>query len=234
MLSTSVPSRIQLPFANAGVKNAIPVPSQIATDPALASYTDGFPPATRTPLAAGGKPPYGADMNGILAAITAIQQYQSAGGLFPYDSTFSTAVGGYPKGAHVISSDRTKVWQSTAENNTTNPDAGGANWIAVSGVVSELLSSSGYKKIPGSSLIVQWGQMTISHIAGTSTPYTFTFPTAFPTAMLQGWLSPGSNVAGISQPVSGSVESLSATSCAGYVYSTDAAPRTWRFLVIGY
>ena len=74
MQSTSVPGRIQTPFANSGGKNTIPVASQIALDPALASYTDGFPPATRTPLAAGGKPPYGADMNGILKAITAHHQ----------------------------------------------------------------------------------------------------------------------------------------------------------------
>ena len=234
MLSSAAPPRIQLPFASSGAKNTIPVPSQIVTDPALASYTDGFPPATRTPLVAGGKPPYGQDMNGILNAITAIQQYQSAGGLFSYDATFSTAVGGYPKGAHLISSDRTKVWQSTVENNTSNPDTGGANWIPVSGVVSELLTSTGYKRIPGSSLIVQWGQLSVSHTGGVSAAYTFTFPTTFPNAMLQGWISPGSNIAGTSQPVVGSVEGLNTANCTGYVYSADTISRVWRVLAIGY
>ena len=133
MQSTNIPSKIPLPFANAagsGYVNTIPTASQIGITNGRASLTDGFPPLTFTPIGSGGVPPFGADMNGILKEITAIQQWQEAGGFFPYDSAFSTTVGGYPKGAVLQSSSFNGLWISTAENNTTNPDTGGAGWIS--------------------------------------------------------------------------------------------------------
>ena len=131
MQSTNIPSKIPLPFAYAagsGYIESIPTASQIGITNGRASLHDGFPPLTFTPISAGGVPPFGADFNGILNEITAIQQWQEAGGFFPYDSVFSTAVGGYPKGAMLQSSTFNGFWVSTAENNTTNPDAGGAGW----------------------------------------------------------------------------------------------------------
>lgn len=129
MDSTSAPTKIELPFADAGGKRVIPVPSQVPGDPGAASFTDGFPPLTRTPIAAGGIPPMGIDMNGILNMITAVQQWQSAGGLFAFDPVFATAVGGYPKGAYVISADESVIWLNTAEDNTANPDTVGTGWV---------------------------------------------------------------------------------------------------------
>lgn len=117
-----------MPFANSGAKQPIPVDSQVGIEDGRASYTDGFPPLTRTPLAAGGKPPFGTDMNGILNAITAIQQWQSAGGMFMYDADLSASIGGYPKGAFILKADASGLWQSSVENNTSNPDTGGAGW----------------------------------------------------------------------------------------------------------
>lgn len=136
MQASNQPSKIQIPFANSGNKQPIPIPSQIGTEDGRASFTDGFPPLTRTPLAAGGKPPFGTDMNGILFAVTQVQQWQSAGGLFSYDADMSTAIGGYPRGALLVKADGSGYWQSTVENNTSNPDTGGAGW-------SGLLSSGG-------------------------------------------------------------------------------------------
>jgi microcystin-dependent protein len=77
-------------------------------------------------------------MNGILYAITIIQQWQSAGGMFKYDSAFSAAIGGYPKGALLLKADSSGYWQNTVENNTTNPDVSGVGWIdfATSALVS--------------------------------------------------------------------------------------------------
>ena len=131
MQASNEPTKIQLPFANAGDKQTIPVASQIGVADGRASYTDGFPPLTRTPVVAGGVPPFGTDMNGILNAITAIQQWVSAGGTFKYDSAFSTAIGGYPKGAVLQKADSSGSWISTAENNTANPDTGGAGWLSL-------------------------------------------------------------------------------------------------------
>ena len=134
MQSTNIPSKIPLPFANAAsstYKNTIPTASQIGITNGKASLTDGFPPLTFTPIGSGGVPPFGGDMNGILYEITAIQQWQEAGGFFLYDSTFSTAIGGYPKGAVLQSSSFNGLWVSSAENNTTNPDTGGAGWVSL-------------------------------------------------------------------------------------------------------
>lgn len=129
MDSNSPPSKILLPFANAGAKNTIPVASQIGITDGAASYTDGFPPLTRTPIPAGGVPPFGVDMNGVLFESTAIARWLCAGGLFEYDAAMSTQIGGYPKGSHLLSADETVVWLSTVENNTANPDTVGTGWV---------------------------------------------------------------------------------------------------------
>ena len=143
MQSSNIPSKIPLPFAYAAgssYKNTIPVASQIGITNGRASLTDGFPPLTFTPIGAGGVPPFGSDINGILNEITAIQQWQQAGGFFPYDAAFSTAVGGYPKGAILQSADFGGIWVSIAENNTTNPDTGGAGWVSLAFEGSQAIS----------------------------------------------------------------------------------------------
>jgi hypothetical protein len=132
MLASQIPARIPLPFANGGTKNTIPTASQIGITPGAASLTDGFPLLTFTPLAAGGVPPAGADFNGILNAITAVQQWQSAGGSFTFNTAFSTSIGGYPKGALLISTSNDTNWLNLADNNTTDPDSGAAaNWTSL-------------------------------------------------------------------------------------------------------
>lgn len=133
MQASNAPTKIQTPFADSGDKQTIPVASQIGITDGRASFTDGFPPLTRTPIVAGGVPPFGTDMNGILYDITAIQQWLSAGGRFVYDSAFAAAIGGYPKGAVLQKADGSGSWLCTAENNSTNPDTGGANWQDFSG-----------------------------------------------------------------------------------------------------
>ena len=134
MQSSNIPTKIPLPFAyNAGVgyKNTIPTASQIGVVNGRASLNDGFPPLNFVPISSGGVPPFGSDVNGILNEITAITQWQQAGGFFFYDSSFSTTIGGYPKGAILQSSSNSGLWISTAENNTTNPDTGGAGWMSL-------------------------------------------------------------------------------------------------------
>jgi hypothetical protein len=72
------------------------------------------------------------DFNGILFQTTAWARWQAVGGLVPYDAAFSAAVGGYPAGGTVLSATTPgRVWISSADNNTTNPDSGGANWLAL-------------------------------------------------------------------------------------------------------
>jgi len=133
MQSTNIPTKIPIPFASSAgssYKNTIPTASQIGITNGKASLTDGFPPLTFQAISSGGVPPFGADFNGILNEITAITQWQQAGGFFAYDSSFSSTISGYPKGSILQSANLAGLWVSTAENNTTNPDTGGAGWTS--------------------------------------------------------------------------------------------------------
>jgi hypothetical protein len=128
MQNSSAPSKFPIPFANAGTANAIPTPSQIGITTGAASLTDGFPPITFTPLSSGGQPPFGADVNGILKALSAGVRWSNAGGVYSTDSTFQGTIGGYPKGAIIANSTFDVLYQNISENNTTSPDSGGAGW----------------------------------------------------------------------------------------------------------
>jgi len=133
MQASDIPAKIPEPFAKNAVvntyKRAIP---QTTTTPGAASWDLGFPPETFNDPNAGGFPPNGMDANGVLNAISAWSQWVQAGGApIAYDSTFQTTVGGYPNGAIVASLIFPGTWwRSTADNNTTNPDTGGANWVS--------------------------------------------------------------------------------------------------------
>lgn len=132
MLTSAIPTKLAKAFADSGTKNTIPVASQIGITPGAASLTDGFPPLTMTPIASGGVPPSGADMNGILYEISAHIKWMNAGGSYPYDAAFSTAIGGCPLGALLLKADGSGFWLSTVDGNTSDPDAAGAGWLEFS------------------------------------------------------------------------------------------------------
>ncbi len=134
MLKASIPVRFQKPWAAnaAGAYiRTVPVASQIGIQDGAASFTDGFVPSNFTALSGGGVPPFGQDFNGILNAETSWDQWYQAGGIIPYDSTFATAIGGYPLGACVPSSIFSgDFWLSNTENNLIDPDTlGQTAWI---------------------------------------------------------------------------------------------------------
>lgn len=126
----NAPAQLVLPWANAGSKNnPIPVPSQQGVTPGAASWTDGFPPLCDTPIASGGIPPAMQDMNGGLYQMSAVDVWMCAGGGFPYNASFSTSIGGYPKGARVLMANSAGYWRCIVDNNGTDPDTGGAGWV---------------------------------------------------------------------------------------------------------
>ncbi|SKC78237.1 hypothetical protein SAMN05445504_2361 [Burkholderia sp. CF099] len=132
MQLSQLPTLLKLAFAALGGKNSIPVASQLPGNINGASYTDGFPPATRTAIVAGGKPPAGLDVNGVLFDISSHIRWLNAGGPYAYDSAFATDsnVGGYPQGAQIASADLQGAWLSLNDNNTDNPDTGpGTKWV---------------------------------------------------------------------------------------------------------
>ncbi len=136
MKSTDTPEKITLAFASsapAGNRTAIPQASQAGVNPGAASFTDGFPPVTLQPIAAGGIPPRGQDFNGLLYEMTAWERWTCASGPLRYDAAFSAAVGGYPLGAVLQATSNPQVsFTSLVEDNTSNPDAGGAGWAVSS------------------------------------------------------------------------------------------------------
>jgi hypothetical protein len=132
VLASSIPSKFQVPFASAAGSGYIrPIPLATPASPGGATLLAGFNPSSFVPTASGGNPPFGEEFNGLLFQSTSWDQWYSAGGPIAWDAAFSAAVGGYPNGAVVASAATTGLfWYSTADNNTTNPDAGGANWVS--------------------------------------------------------------------------------------------------------
>jgi hypothetical protein len=171
MLSSALPPKIQEAFGiNAGGSyiRTIPVPSQIGITAGAASWNDGFPPLNFLPNGAGGINPFGADFNGVLNAISALSVWYSAGAPISYDSTFQTAIGGYPKGAIVQSAATAGLFfQSTTENNATNPDTGGAGW---SGFNPTYNSSDFVESVIPSGSAVSLSNVTLKNITSISLP----------------------------------------------------------------
>lgn len=100
----------------------IPLASQIGITDGAASYADGFPPLTRTALGAGGIPPNGEDINGILYTATEHIAFLNSGGLYAFDAGQASAIGGYPAGAMLRAASSTGFWLNQSANNSTNPD----------------------------------------------------------------------------------------------------------------
>lgn len=198
MQSSNKPKNLTMPFASGGAFNPIPNESQVGVSPGKASFTDGFPPATRTPRAAGGIPPDGLDMNGILHDISAGLMYSQAYGALPWDSNFATATG-YPKDA--IVNYNGLLYRSLNEDNKavpTNATAWGAakgvtpaagtkdNSIATTEFVDIALKNAnpalggtadaGYYVLPNG-IIHQWGMVNIQ--ASDSRVKIVTLPIAF-------------------------------------------------------
>lgn len=131
MKSVDIPATFNIPFGNSaggGFIRAVPEASQIGIQDGAASLTTGFPPLNFLPLGSGGVPPFGSDFNGLLYQITGWSRWQKAQGPIAWDSAFSAAVGGYPKGSIVAAAAFGNFWLCTADDNTTDPDTGGANW----------------------------------------------------------------------------------------------------------
>ena len=176
MQLSNAPAQIVEAWATAGSKtNPIPVPSQVGITPGAASWTTGFPPLCDTPLASGGIPPSMQDMNGGLYQMSAVDVWMCAGGGFPYNSTFQSAIGGYPNGARVLMASGGGYWVSTVDNNMTDPDTGGAGWASADENAITALTGDVTASGPGSAAAtVKW---PAPGTIGSTTPNTGAFTT---------------------------------------------------------
>lgn len=127
MKRTDAPKKQPVPFGLNGPREDL-----LATTPAgdnQASYNSGFPPVTMILKSAGGLPPKGEDFNQILFELSALNRWASSGTLNSYDSTFATSIGGYAKGSMVLSDSGLIIYMNTVDDNSTNPNTGGAGWV---------------------------------------------------------------------------------------------------------
>lgn len=118
------PKLLSKPWASDGLKNNIPAERDGGLAQEAATYAEGFPSITMTPISVGGKPPSGKDMNGVLYEISAHTVWQNQGGRYRFDQAFCDAVGGYPKGAVLINDTLDTEYISLADANTHNPNSG--------------------------------------------------------------------------------------------------------------
>jgi phage-related tail fiber protein len=118
------PKLLSKPWASDGLKNNIPAERNGGLAQEAATYAEGFPSITMTPISVGGKPPSGKDMNGVLYEISAHTVWQNQGGRYRFDRTFCDAIGGYPKGSVLINDTLDTEYISLVDANTHNPNSG--------------------------------------------------------------------------------------------------------------
>src|SRR6202007_2755268 len=116
----TTPPLIPEPFAQSGDRAAIP---DTTVSAGRASYSGGFPPITMQSIIAGGIPPDGRDMNGILYALSAHAWYLQGGQPFKYDAGVAAAIGGYGIGAVGESTDGSVLWLDLIASHGNDPDA---------------------------------------------------------------------------------------------------------------
>lgn len=135
------PKLLTKPFASEGLRNSIAEDVTETTPANAATYTKGFPAVTMTPIAVGGQPPSGKDMNGILYELSSHIAYINKGGSYKFDADFCEEIGGYDIGCVLQSDDSLILYVNTLPNNKTNPNTSNSRgWkvIASSSVADDL------------------------------------------------------------------------------------------------
>ncbi|WP_244958481.1 phage tail protein [Neisseria bacilliformis] len=152
------PKLLPKAWASDGLKNDIPAARSGGLAQEAATYAEGFPGITMTPISVGGKPPSGKDMNGVLHDLSAHAVYQSQGGRYRFDQAFCDTIGGYPKGAVLMADTLDKEYISLVDGNRDNPNSGGRQWAVyidskaaclplTGGALSDTLELKGYNAL---------------------------------------------------------------------------------------
>lgn len=128
------PTLIPQAFANNGSKNTIQNTRQPGQDMEDATWSDGFPNVTMQPVESGGLPPKGMDFNGIFNTLSESIVYLQKGGLFYFDKAYANAFGGYQTGAILIADDNTRLFVSTMDKNSNDPNQKMTGWEILAGV----------------------------------------------------------------------------------------------------
>lgn len=142
MLASSIPAYLPEPWGTSATGGTIRSIPTTTSDPNAASLALGFPANNFVSVLLGGVGPNGEDFNGIFNWLSAINQWFQAGGQAVYNSAFSAAIGGYPNGAVLVKASGTGFWRSSVDNNTSDPDTGGANWTSFGDTIGWKFTSS--------------------------------------------------------------------------------------------
>ena len=135
------PKLLSKAWASDGLKNDIPAARQAGAAQEAATYSEGFPSITMTPLSLGGKPPSGKDMNGVLHDVSAAAVFLNNGNRYRFDATHCAAIGGYPKGAVLMADTIDGSYISLMDGNRDNPNSGSAKWARYGGKLSSATDS---------------------------------------------------------------------------------------------
>lgn len=120
---------IPRPWASGG-QTQDPIPAD-ATGTNRASFQEGWPEITSTPIADGGIPPNRLDFNGLGTLLTSYAYAWQQGQFVTFDEKVSNAIAGYPKGAvlwYVVNGAPQYLVQSLVANNTNSNLADTSVW----------------------------------------------------------------------------------------------------------
>ena len=124
-----MPKLLKTPFAaDAAEGYRTDIQESTGAAPNSATYQTGFPPNTMQSIAAGGVPPKGSDLNGVLYDITDNLVFLTQGGGYGFDAAYATSIGGYPLNAmlHLANGD---IVKSTIDGNTNDPNIDMTGWF---------------------------------------------------------------------------------------------------------
>lgn len=190
------PVLIPEPFAEDGTKNVIPAQSPGATEP-NASWNTGFPPITMLNRQAGGKPPLGADFNGVLNALSQHAFFTQSGCVFPWQGASEEFPGlNYLVGAHVLGSDM-KEYTAVQPSGPDIPASGGG-YVGPQDPVKDTEHLYWRPEVTSAD-IPEFDGVTIREINGKYGVPEFTAPTA--SAPGKAGLVPGPGASGFPQNV---------------------------------
>ena len=127
----------------AGGNITAPMPQTQPGTANAASIDVAFPAITMQAEQAGGLPPLGQDMNGMLFLISSHTMWVQCGQLYLFDSDLATAIGGYLQGSILGMADGSGIWLCVnPDGSSNNPDTTSTtDWVP--------LYSYGYASITG-------------------------------------------------------------------------------------
>lgn len=161
---SNTPTKIVTPFGLDSTNiDAYPTGSPDITG---LSAPEGFPANYMT---TGGDKPRGQLFNRLLFDVTYWVREFLSGRTPRYDAAYQTLLGGYDADATVMGDDGETIYLSTANNNMTNPNSGGAGWKIMSSsanIISQVDAEAGVATVIKSWTAQRVRQAIVAYVTG--------------------------------------------------------------------